>query len=159
MCERVSDRLRIPPPPPPLDAPRQGDIDYDGVVKLADGFNAADLRNVCTEAGMFAIRAERDYVIEEDFMKAVRKVGENKKLEVRSGMCIASEALAALPIRHTFPVRVPVPCACACDVACPCPCARACARACAPPLLPPHPAPPRCPAFARSQGKLEYSKV
>jgi len=39
------------------------------------------LRNVCTEAGMFAIRAERDYVIEEDFMKAVRKVADTKKLE------------------------------------------------------------------------------
>lgn len=33
------------------------------------GFNGADLRNICTEAGMFAIRAERDYVIHEDFMK------------------------------------------------------------------------------------------
>ena len=31
--------------------------------------------------GMFAIRSERDYVIEEDFMKAVRKVADNKKLE------------------------------------------------------------------------------
>ena len=31
--------------------------------------------------GMFAIRAERDYVIEEDFMKAARKVADNKKLE------------------------------------------------------------------------------
>ena len=51
------------------------------MVKLADAFNAADLRNVCTEAGMYAIRAERDFVIEEDFMKAVRKVAENKKLE------------------------------------------------------------------------------
>jgi len=60
---------------------KKGEIDYESVVKLADGFNAADLRNVCTEAGMFAIRAERDFVIEEDFMKAVRKVGENKKLE------------------------------------------------------------------------------
>ena len=30
---------------------------------------------------MFAIRAERDYVIEEDFMKAARKVSDNKKLE------------------------------------------------------------------------------
>ena len=30
---------------------------------------------------MFAIRAERDYIIEEDLMKAVRKVSENKKLE------------------------------------------------------------------------------
>ena len=55
--------------------------DYEAVVKLSDGFNGADLRNVCTEAGMFAIRAERDYVIDEDFMKAVRKVVESKKLE------------------------------------------------------------------------------
>ena len=31
--------------------------------------------------GMFAIRSERDYVVQEDFMKAVRKVAENKKLE------------------------------------------------------------------------------
>jgi len=58
-----------------------GDIDFDAIVKLSDGFNGADLRNVCTEAGMFAIRAERDYVVEEDFMKAVRKVAEAKKLE------------------------------------------------------------------------------
>jgi 26S proteasome regulatory subunit T4 len=60
---------------------QHGDIDYEAVVKLADGFNAADLRNVCTEAGMFAIRAERDYVIEEDLMKAVRKMADSKKLE------------------------------------------------------------------------------
>lgn len=31
--------------------------------------------------GMFAIRGERAYIIEEDFMKAVRKVAEAKKLE------------------------------------------------------------------------------
>jgi 26S proteasome regulatory subunit T4 len=31
--------------------------------------------------GMFAIRADRDYVIEEDFMKAARKIKEAKKLE------------------------------------------------------------------------------
>eukprot|EP00754_Rhynchopus_humris_P051391 Rhum_TRINITY_DN951_c0_g1::Rhum_TRINITY_DN951_c0_g1_i1::g.2860::m.2860/K03064/PSMC6, RPT4; 26S proteasome regulatory subunit T4 len=60
---------------------KQGDIDYEGIVKMADGFNGADLRNVCTEAGMFAIRGERDFVIEEDFNRAVRKVVENKKLE------------------------------------------------------------------------------
>ena len=56
-------------------------VDYEAVVKLSDGFNGADLRNVCTEAGLFAIRAERDYVIQEDFMKAARKVSDNKKLE------------------------------------------------------------------------------
>ena len=57
------------------------EIDYEAIVKLSDGFNGADLRNVCTEAGMFAIREERDYVIQEDFMKAVRKVADAKKLE------------------------------------------------------------------------------
>jgi len=60
---------------------KHGEIDYDAIVKLSDGFNGADLRNVCTEAGMFAIRAQRDYVIQEDFMKAVRKVSEMKRLE------------------------------------------------------------------------------
>jgi 26S proteasome regulatory subunit T4 len=60
---------------------KHGDIDYEAICKLADGFNGADLRNVCTEAGMSAIRAERDYVLQEDFMKAVRKVQESKKLE------------------------------------------------------------------------------
>lgn len=33
-------------------------------VQLADGFNGADLRNIGTEAGLFAIRADRDYVLE-----------------------------------------------------------------------------------------------
>jgi 26S proteasome regulatory subunit T4 len=60
---------------------KHGEIDFEAVVKLSDGFNGADLRNVCTEAGMFAIRAERDYVVDEDFMKAVRKVADAKKLE------------------------------------------------------------------------------
>ena len=35
------------------------------------------------EAGLFAIRSEREYVMDEDFMKAVRKVAENKKLETK----------------------------------------------------------------------------
>ncbi|KAG6432906.1 hypothetical protein SASPL_104496 [Salvia splendens] len=63
---------------------KHGEIDYEAVVKLAEGFNGADLRNICTEAGMSAIRAERDYVIHEDFMKAVRKLNEAKKLESSS---------------------------------------------------------------------------
>ncbi|KAJ1928290.1 26S proteasome subunit rpt4 [Tieghemiomyces parasiticus] len=62
---------------------KHGDIDYEAIVKLSDGFNGADLRNVCTEAGMFAIRDDRDYVVQEDFMKAVRKVADAKKLETK----------------------------------------------------------------------------
>ncbi len=60
---------------------KHGEIDYDAIAKLAEDFNGADLRNVCTEAGMFAIRAERDFVLQEDLMKAARKIKEQKKLE------------------------------------------------------------------------------
>jgi len=60
---------------------KRGDIDFESVVKLADGLNGADMRNICTEAGLFAIRNDRDYVLEEDFMKAARKILDNKKLE------------------------------------------------------------------------------
>lgn len=56
-------------------------LDFESVVALADGFNGADLRNICTEAGMYAIRADRDYAIQEDFMRAVRKIADTKKLE------------------------------------------------------------------------------
>ena len=51
------------------------------LLKLADGLNGADMRNICTEAGLFAIRSDRDYCLEEDFMKAARKILDNKKLE------------------------------------------------------------------------------
>merc|ERR1712060_134602 len=60
---------------------KHGDIDWEAIVKLTDGFNCADMRNICTEAGMFAIRAERDYTVEEDYMKAARKISDTKKLE------------------------------------------------------------------------------
>merc|ERR1712170_116769 len=62
---------------------KHGEVDWEAVVKLSDDFKGADLRNVCTEAGLFAIRAERDYVMDEDFMKAVRKLADNKKLETK----------------------------------------------------------------------------
>ena len=64
-------------------AAEEHQLDLEPIVSLSDGFNGADLRNVCTEAGMFAIRAERDYVIQEDFMRAVRKIAETKKLETK----------------------------------------------------------------------------
>ena len=60
---------------------KRGDLDLDSVARLSDGFNGADLRNVITEAGLFAIRSDRDYIIGEDCMRAARKIMENKKLE------------------------------------------------------------------------------
>lgn len=55
--------------------------DRGGFSKLSDGFNGADLRNVVTEAGMFAIREDREYTTQEDYTKAARKISESKKHE------------------------------------------------------------------------------
>lgn len=60
---------------------KSGEFDFDAAVKMSDGFNGADIRNCATEAGFFAIRDDRDHIIPEDLMKAVRKVAEVKKLE------------------------------------------------------------------------------
>ena len=53
---------------------KKGEIEFEALGKITDGFNGADLRNVCTEAGMFAIRAQREYTIQKDFMQAERKI-------------------------------------------------------------------------------------
>ncbi|KAM3482129.1 hypothetical protein NHJ13051_007762 [Beauveria bassiana] len=58
-----------------------GDIDFESVVKMSDGLNGADLRNVVTEAGLFAIKDYRESINQDDFNKAVRKMAEAKKLE------------------------------------------------------------------------------
>lgn len=50
-------------------------------VSLSDGFREADLRDVGTEAGIFAIRAYHNFVVHEDFTKAVRKAADSKNLE------------------------------------------------------------------------------
>ena len=60
---------------------KEGEIDFESVVKMSDGLNGADLRNVVTEAGLFAIKDYRESVSQDDFNKAVRKVAESKKLE------------------------------------------------------------------------------
>ncbi|CRK37250.1 hypothetical protein BN1723_004301 [Verticillium longisporum] len=51
------------------------------MLPATDGLNGADLRNVVTEAGLFAIKDYRDAISQDDFNKAVRKVAESKKLE------------------------------------------------------------------------------
>ncbi|KAF9577884.1 26S proteasome subunit rpt4, partial [Lunasporangiospora selenospora] len=42
-----------------LGTTKQGEIDFEAVVKLSDGFNGADTRNI-VRAGMFVIREERN---------------------------------------------------------------------------------------------------
>ncbi|MDI6718945.1 MAG: proteasome-activating nucleotidase [Methanomicrobiales archaeon] len=49
-------------------------VDLHQVASLTDGKNGADLKAICTEAGMFAIREERSEVEHKDFVKAIDKL-------------------------------------------------------------------------------------
>jgi proteasome regulatory subunit len=52
----------------------EDDVDLMEVATLTEGKNGADLRAICMEAGMFAIRREHDAVTREDFLKAIDKI-------------------------------------------------------------------------------------
>jgi 26S proteasome regulatory subunit T1 len=49
-------------------------IRYEMLSRLCPNATGADIRSVCTEAGMFAIRARRKTVTEKDFLEAINKV-------------------------------------------------------------------------------------
>ncbi len=49
-------------------------IEFKKLVKLTEGATGADIKAICTEAGMFAIRKDADMIINKDFFDAVDKV-------------------------------------------------------------------------------------
>ena len=51
------------------------DVDLRQVASLTEGKNGADLRAICMEAGMFAIREARPAITQENFRAAITKVG------------------------------------------------------------------------------------
>jgi 26S proteasome regulatory subunit T1 len=50
------------------------DIRFDLIARLCPNATGAELRSVCTEAGMYAIRARRKVATEKDYLEAVNKV-------------------------------------------------------------------------------------
>ena len=55
------------------------EADVDLLAELTDDLSGADLKAVCTEAGMFAIREKRDKITVTDFMDAIDKVMSKSK--------------------------------------------------------------------------------
>ena len=49
-------------------------IRWELLARLCPSTTGAELRSVCTEAGMFAIRARRKTIAEKDFLEAITKV-------------------------------------------------------------------------------------
>lgn len=60
------------------------DVDIKLIASLTEGASGADLKAICTEAGMFAIRREGSSVTMNDFMDAIEKtIGMEKDEEIR----------------------------------------------------------------------------
>jgi proteasome regulatory subunit len=59
-------------------------VAIDELASKSDGATGADIKAICTEAGMFAIRENRDIVTMSDLERAISKVlddGDQKALE------------------------------------------------------------------------------
>ena len=50
------------------------DIRFELIARLCPNSTGADIRSVCTEAGMFAIRARRKSISEKDLVESIEKV-------------------------------------------------------------------------------------
>ena len=54
-------------------------VELEHIARVTEGFSGADLKALVTEAGYFAIREERNYVVREDFERALERVGSRKR--------------------------------------------------------------------------------
>jgi proteasome regulatory subunit len=65
-------------------------VDLDEIAAFTDGKNGADLKAICMEAGMFAIRKERTSITQKDFLSAIEKVAldfnRNRLVDVEGAM-------------------------------------------------------------------------
>lgn len=59
-------------------------IDFEALANRCEGATGADIRSICTEAGMWAIREERDTVTQNDFDRAIEKVVGEEELRKES---------------------------------------------------------------------------
>lgn len=66
------------------------DVNLEAIAAKCDNATGADIKAICTEAGMFAIREDRDIVLSSDFEKAIDKVmAEETAKGLESGVMFA----------------------------------------------------------------------
>jgi 26S proteasome regulatory subunit T5 len=55
------------------------DVNFEEVARCCEDFNGAQLKAVCVEAGMIALRRDANQLSHEDFMDGVAQVQSKKK--------------------------------------------------------------------------------
>jgi 26S proteasome regulatory subunit T5 len=59
------------------------DVNYEEIARISNDFNGAQLKAVCVEAGMLALRREGTEISHEDFTEAVAEVQAKKKVSLQ----------------------------------------------------------------------------
>ena len=54
-------------------------VSFRTIAELTEGLNGADIKAICTEAGMFAIRNNRSKILQIDFLEAIPKIKTRKE--------------------------------------------------------------------------------
>ncbi|KAM0679280.1 26S proteasome regulatory subunit 6A [Binucleata daphniae] len=57
-------------------------VNYEELARSTEGFNGAQLKAVCVEAGVSAMRADKDIINQNDFVEGIREVLSKKKSKV-----------------------------------------------------------------------------
>lgn len=64
------------------------DVSVDEIITSKDDLSGADIKAVCTEAGLLALRERRMKILQEDFMKAKEKILHLKRGSIPEGLYI-----------------------------------------------------------------------
>lgn len=59
------------------------DVNFDELARCTDDFNDAQLKAVCVEAGMLALRRDSSIIKHEDFMEGIGVVSAKKKTSLQ----------------------------------------------------------------------------
>lgn len=59
------------------------DVNFEELARMTDDFNGAQLKAVCVEAGMLALRRDADSIGHEDFVEGVTQVQQKKKASLQ----------------------------------------------------------------------------
>ncbi|MBO4888810.1 MAG: ATP-dependent zinc metalloprotease FtsH [Firmicutes bacterium] len=89
------------------------DVDLEKIAKITAGFTPADLENLMNEAAIYAARADRRFITQEDIQKAFIKVGvgtekKSRVISDREKMITAVHEAGHAIIHHVLPGLDPV---------------------------------------------------
>jgi len=62
------------------------DVDLEEIIMSKEQYSGADIKAICTESGLNALKERRMKVVMKDFLDAKEKVMHRKKGEVPEGM-------------------------------------------------------------------------